>query len=78
MAADERDRRFDKALARHLRSAASAGEPAKPFGGQPHRFGKIAAALKIAGPGARKADAVTALCKKAMEFRSKDGEDYGG
>jgi len=26
MAPDERDRRFDKALARHLRSAASAGE----------------------------------------------------
>ena len=29
MAADERDRRFDKALARHLRSAAPAGEPAR-------------------------------------------------
>jgi len=29
MADDERDRRFDKALARHLRSAAPAGEPAR-------------------------------------------------
>jgi len=29
MAADERDRRFDKALARHLRSAAPAGEPSR-------------------------------------------------
>src|SRR6202158_3567927 len=29
MAADERDRRFDKALARHLRSAAPAGETAR-------------------------------------------------
>ncbi len=44
---------------------------------QPHRFGKIAAAPKIAGPGSRKADAVTARCKKAVEFRSKDGEAHG-
>src|SRR5258708_25462578 len=29
MAADERDRRFDKALARHLRSTAPAGAPAR-------------------------------------------------
>ena len=29
------------------------------------------------GPGSWKADAVTARCKKAMEFRSKDGEAYG-
>src|ERR1700681_3937765 len=29
MAPDERDRRFDKALARHLRSAAPAGESAR-------------------------------------------------
>jgi len=38
---------------------------------------KFAAALKIAGPGSRKADPLTARCKKAVEFRSKDGEAYG-
>ena len=47
------------------------------IGRQPHRFGKTAASLKIAGPGSRKADSMTARCKKPAGFRSKDGEAYG-
>jgi len=45
-------------------------------GDTPIDLQKLLPRPKSPDPAAGKADAVTARCKKAMEFRSKDGEAY--